>query len=151
MTPHEMAIICRFSRNGVIPWQSIAVMLGRDRGALRAEWEALASTPITMDPPNIGPVDVLPEPACYRSPRPKGPNLRMSIIAALSRCRMSAETLAGLTATGVKPTRARLSQLQADGVVFHDGRMPYAWDLTDFGKEVWRREQASRNTEEKAA
>lgn len=145
MTPHEMATICRFSRDGgVIPWQSVAAMLGRDRTGLRAEWEAMAATPITFDPPNIGPVEVLPEPACYRSTRDRGPGLRMTIIAALAGRKLSAETISGLIATGIKTVRVRLSQLQSDGVVEHDGRMPYAWGLTDYGREVWNREQAAQ-------
>lgn len=145
MTPHELATICRFSRDGgVIPWQSVAAMLGRDRISLRAEWEAMATMPISLDPPSIGPVDSLPEPESYRSTRDRGPGLRMSIIASLAGRKLSAETISGLIATGIKTVRVRLSQLQSDGVVEHDGRMPYAWGLTDFGREVWSREQAAQ-------
>jgi len=152
MTPHEIATICRFSRNSVIPWQSVAVMLGRDRASLRAEWEALASTPISLEPENIGPVADLPEPECYRSTRPKGPGLREVIMIALAKRSESVDVLSTISQRSPESIRMRLSQMNADGLVEHDNRAGRAvgrtWSLTVFGREVYNRE---RQTEGRAA
>lgn len=153
MNPHEMATICRFSRDGHIPWQSVAVMLGRDRAALKAEYDSLSMTPITLDPPNIGPVDALPEPACYRSTRAKA-NMRMAIMAVIRDRSESVGVLAERLGSTPDSVRNRLLQLHKDGVAIPDGgfpgrpKVPSLWGLTPFGREVYDRE---RQTEGKAA
>lgn len=144
MTPHEMATIARFSRpDGSVPWQSVAAMLGRNAADLRADYDGVSvpAPVITLDPPGIGPVDILPEPECYRSPRPRGDGLRMMIIGRLARGGASSSTLADFSGTTIHSIQTRLSAMKADGVVQSDGRMPYTWTLTEFGREVWGRER----------
>jgi len=148
MTPHEISVICRFSRNGVIPWQSVAVMLGRDRASLKAEYDSLSMTPVTLDPPNIGPIEALPEPECYRSTKDRGPGLRMEILGALIRRRRSAADLVSITCATISGVQSTLSRMKADAIVSNDGRMPATWAVTEFGREIWRRE---REDEERAA
>lgn len=145
MSPHEIAVICRFTRNGAIPWQSVAVMLGRDRGALRAEWEAVASTPVSLEPDSIGPVGRLPEPESYRSTRAKGPGLRELLLVYLAKRSEAVDVLSAKTQRSPESIRMRLSQMQADGLVQHDNRAGRAvgrtWSLTVFGREVYDRER----------
>lgn len=152
MTPHEMATIARFSRNGVIPWQSVAVMLGRDRASLKAEYDSLSTPALTFEPESIGPVDTLPEPECYRSTRPKGPGLREVIMIALAKRSESVDVLSTISQRSPESIRMRLSQMNADGLVEHDNRAGRAvgrtWSLTVFGREVYNRE---RQTEGRAA
>lgn len=150
MTAHEMATICRFSRDGYIPWQSVAAMLGRPAASLRAEFDSLSMTPITLDPAGLGPVDSLPEPECYRSTRAKGPGLRDLILVHLAKRSEAVDVLSAKTQRSPESIRMRLSQMQADGLVEHDNRAGRAvgrtWSLTTFGREVYDRERQNEGT-----
>lgn len=147
MTPHEMATICRFSRNGHIPWQSVAVMLGRDRASLRAEYEAIAAMPLPLDPPNIGPIKALPEPECYRSTRNRS-SLRFDLLAQLHRRSSTVAVMSGATARTEATVRDALNQMRKDGLTDSDGMgrfsQPATWFLTDFGREVYGRERQEK-------
>jgi len=148
MTPHEMSTICRFSRDGRVPWQQVANILGRNRDSLRAEYDSLAMTAITLAPDNIGPVDALPEPACYRSTRAKGPGLRDVIMIALAKRSEAVDVLSTISQRSPESIRMRLSQMHADGLVQHDNRAGRAvgrtWSLTAFGREVHDRERQEK-------
>lgn len=147
MTPHEISTICRFSRDGRIPWQSVAVMLGRDREALRAEWEAMSALPVTFEPANIGPIDSLPEPESYRSTRTKT-DLRTEILNRLAIRPETAETLSSRIGKSRDSIRARLNEMRNAGTARSDGSGRYTisatWSLTEFGREVWARERQER-------
>lgn len=147
MTPHEMSVICRFSRDGHIPWQSVAVMLGRDRASLKAEFDSLSMVPITLDPPNLGPVTELPEPECYRSTRAKS-DLRTEIMNRLAIRPETAETLASRIGKPRDSVRVRLNEMRNAGTAQSDGSGRYTisatWSLTVFGREVWSRERQER-------
>lgn len=148
MTPHEMATICRFSRNGYIPWQSVAVMLGRDRASLKAEYDSLSMEPaLTLDPTGVGPIEALPEPERYRSTRVKS-DLRTEIMNRLAIRPETAETLASRIGKPRDSVRARLNEMRNAGTAQSDGSGRYTisatWSLTVFGREVWSRERQGR-------
>lgn len=152
MTPHEMSVIARFTRQGGhIPWQSVAAILGRNPADLRRDYDSVSAVAITFDPANIGPIDSLPdlpEPDCYRSTRAKGPDLREVILAQLAKRPESVDVLSAVSQRSPESIRMRLSQMFADGLVEHDNRAGRAvgrtWSLSVFGREVYNRERQER-------
>lgn len=147
MTPHEMATICRFSRNGSVPWQQVADILGRNRDSLRAEYDSLSMVPVTLTPDNIGPIETLPEPECYRSTRARS-SLRFDLLAQLSRRSSTVAVMSGATSRTEATVRDALNQMRKDGLTDSDdmGRFcqPATWSLTDFGREVYDRERQEK-------
>jgi hypothetical protein len=156
MTDPE-SIIARCTRGGITSWQQVAKMLGISREKARALYgHHCKAIPISLNPPGIGPVDAIPaaetltDAQAYRSPRLKTDGHSMLILVMLRRRRQSAEDLAAASSFPLKSTRARLSEMKADGTVTNDGMIPYTWTLTDFGREVLARENANTQSRERA-
>lgn len=147
MTPHEMATICRFSRNGRVPWQSVAAILGRNAADLRAEYDSLSMTPITLEPPGIGPVTSLPEPESYRSTRKRVVPIPRMVLGLLAKGPMDVNAMAERLGVN-RPWVVRCArQHLADGFVEHNGAFGKAgiriWSITIAGLKAYHGQSAA--------
>jgi hypothetical protein len=149
---YARSVVATCTRDGSTSWQNVANMLGVSRETAMRLYGPMDPV-ITLDPPNTGPVETLPEPACYRSTRAKA-NMRMAIMAVIRDRSESVGVLAERIGSTPDSVRNRLLALHKDGVAVPDGgypgrpKVPSLWGLTPFGREVYDRE---RQTEGKAA
>lgn len=130
-------VIARCTRAGVTSWSNVARQLGRSVDSVRSEFDAEY---LRVRPwPHVCEV-IAPEPEVdvndTRSLRPKGPGLKLLILATLQNGPLSAETISCVLVRTVNSIRARLDRLHDAECVVHDGRYPRTWKLTAKGLRV---------------
>jgi hypothetical protein len=140
-------VITRCTRDGRVAWQAVANMLGVSRETAMRLYGPMPSV-IQLQPENIGPIDELPEPECYRSPYAKGPGRRFEILDALSKRSESVDILAAMLGATATALRKPLSELRHEGLATRDGFARPTWSITLEGrtthaawKAVWARQE----------